>query len=144
MRRSSVEQLSQALDGSRRIAGLVGPALVAITTSEAINLEVVQRQARSNSYLNGSVLFVAGLSIVRAHNWWVRGWPVAVTLTGWTAVLGGLFRMFAPTAEAGRVRSARSIGIAVPFAVGVFLTVMAFPPGAAPTPAEGHRSTRRT
>jgi hypothetical protein len=41
--------------------------------SEALNLEVVQRQFRSNSDLNGSALFVAGLSIVRPHNWWTRG-----------------------------------------------------------------------
>lgn len=144
LRRGSAEQPAEALERSRRIAGLVGPALVAITMSEALNLEVVQRQARSNSYLNGSVLFVAGLSIVRAHNWWTRGWPLTVTLTGWAGMLGGLFRMFAPAAEMGRASGARSIVIAVPFAVGVFLTVMAVRPAARRTPAEQHPFSRFT
>ena len=47
-------------------------------------------------YLNGTLLFVAGLSIVRAHNQWKADWPVLVTLMGWFAIVGGLFRMFDP------------------------------------------------
>jgi predicted phage tail protein len=47
-------------------------------------------------YLNGTLLFVAGLSIVRVHNRWIGGWPVLLTLMGWLAMLGGLIRMIAP------------------------------------------------
>ena len=49
-------------------------------------------------YLNGMVLFVAGLAIVQAYNRWVWKWWLMVTLTGWLLLLGGLFRMIAPTA----------------------------------------------
>ena len=49
-------------------------------------------------YLNGMVLFVAGLAIVQAHNRWVWKWWLMVTLTGWLLLLGGLYRIIAPTA----------------------------------------------
>jgi hypothetical protein len=39
---------------------------------------------------------VAGLAIVRAHNIWVGGWPVLVTVLGWLAILSGLVRMLFP------------------------------------------------
>jgi hypothetical protein len=41
-------------------------------------------------------LFVAGLAVIRAHNLWIRGWPVLVTLVGWFVIFLCLFRMFAP------------------------------------------------
>ena len=40
-------------------------------------------------------MFVGGLAIVRAHNYWVRDWTVLVTLSGWFFLALGLFRMFA-------------------------------------------------
>jgi hypothetical protein len=55
-----------------------------------------------------------------------EGWPVVLTLTGWAAMLGGLSRMFAPRAETGEAGPAAYAGIAVPFGVGVFLTVKAY------------------
>ena len=46
-------------------------------------------------YLSGTLFFVAGLAIVRAHNLWVRAWPVLITATGWFFLVLGLVRMFA-------------------------------------------------
>jgi hypothetical protein len=46
-------------------------------------------------YLSGVLMFVAGLAVVRAHNYWVRDWTVLVTLSGWFSLALGLFRMFA-------------------------------------------------
>src|SRR6266511_4923955 len=89
-------QEEKEVAATKRIAGLIGPALIAITTSEAVNLDFLEKQYRYYSYANGTVVFIAGLAIVRAHNRWTRGWPVTVTLTGWGATLWGLFRMFAP------------------------------------------------
>ncbi len=113
---------------SKRMAGLLGPALLAITTSELVNLDFLEKQYRYYSYMNGTVVFLAGLLIVRAHNRWTRGWPVVVTLTGWVAMLWGLFRMFAPEARQGGASIPTFIGMAVPFAVGVFLTFKAYWP----------------
>jgi hypothetical protein len=122
------EQNEGGATSSKRLAGLIGPTLVAITTSEVINLDFLEKQYRFDSYLNGTVVFVAGLSIVRSHNRWTRGWPLVVTLTGWVAMLGGLFRMFAPEARQGGASIPTFIGIAIPFAVGVFLTYKAYWP----------------
>lgn len=32
---------------------------------------------------------------MRAHNLWVRAWPVLITVTGWFFLVLGLIRMFA-------------------------------------------------
>jgi hypothetical protein len=89
---------------SRCIAGLIGPVLIAISVSEAVNLRFLTAELGPHSvhvvYLNGTLLFVAGLSIVRVHNSWTTSWPVLVTLTGWLSLLFGLIRMFAPIAGA--------------------------------------------
>ncbi len=113
---------------SKRMAGLIGPALIAITTSELANLDFVEQQYRYYSYMNGTVVFLAGLLIVHSHNRWTHGWPVVVTLTGWVAMLWGLFRMFAPEAQQGGASIATFIGMAIPFAVGVFLSFKAYWP----------------
>ena len=127
IRRRSVE--GDADGRSRRLAGLVGPALIAITASEAANLDLVREQYRFDSYLDGSVVFVAGLSVVHGHNRWVGDWPVVLTLTGWAAMLGGLVRMFAPRGQPGHAGPTAYAGIAVPFGTGVFLTVKAYTRG---------------
>jgi multisubunit Na+/H+ antiporter MnhG subunit len=46
-------------------------------------------------YLSGTIMFVAGLAVVRAHNVWEKNWTVLITLTGWFLLLLGLIRMFA-------------------------------------------------
>ncbi len=88
------------MTNSKRIAGLVGPTLIAVTITEWLNLDVfVEAMGPSfapHVYLNGTLLFVAGLAIVRAHPQWMLGWPVLITLIGWFALIGGLGRMVAP------------------------------------------------
>ncbi|MGY1735758.1 hypothetical protein [Geodermatophilus sp. SYSU D00684] len=120
---------AEADERSRRLAGLVGPALLAISASEAVNLDLVREQYRSVSYLDGSLVFVAGLSLVRAHDRWVAGWPVVLTLTGWTALLGGLLRMFAPRPDRSEAGPGARAGTAVAFGAGVLLTAEAYARG---------------
>lgn len=83
------------MTNSVRIAGLVGPFLVALTLTELINLDIWAHTPAVVVYLSGTLLFVAGLSIVRVHNHWTTRWPVLVTI-GWFALLAGLARMMAP------------------------------------------------
>ena len=111
---------------SKHIAQLIGPTLIAVTLSEALNLHIWTVNIAPVTYLNGAIIFVAGLSIVRAHNRWTRGWPVLVTLVGWLAILGGLFRMFAPEAQQGRKNIATYAVVVILFAIGVFLTFKAY------------------
>ncbi|HWP13216.1 MAG TPA: hypothetical protein VNN06_15445 [Ramlibacter sp.] len=85
------------LENSKRIAGLVGPALVAMLVSEfpLVQPHLYDTQIPPVVYLSGTLMFIAGLAIVRAHNCWARDWTVLVTLSGWLFLLLGLFRMFA-------------------------------------------------
>jgi hypothetical protein len=111
---------------SRRMAGLIGPTLVVLGASEAKNYRIWQTNSAPLIYLNGLLLFVAGLSIVRVHNRWTRSWPVMVTLVGWFAMLLGLFRMFAPEAQRAAQSAPATITTAsVVGAIGLFLTFKA-------------------
>jgi hypothetical protein len=82
---------------SKRIAGLVGPTIVAMTASESplVQPHLYDAQIPPVVYLSGVLMFVGGLAIVRAHNHWARDWTVLVTLSGWFFLVLGLFRMFA-------------------------------------------------
>ena len=59
---------------SRRIAGLLGPTLVALAVSEAMNLRIMAENPASVGlvYLNGTLLFVACVAIIQVHNRWTR------------------------------------------------------------------------
>ena len=85
------------MPNSRRIAALVGPTIVAMLVSEfpLVQPHLYDAQIPPVVYLSGVLMFVGGLAIVRAHNHWARDWTVLVTLSGWLALLLGLFRMFA-------------------------------------------------
>jgi hypothetical protein len=81
-------------------------------------------------YLNGTLLFVAGVSSVRVHNRWTRGWPVIVTLVGWVAILGGLFRMFAPEVQQAGQNAPTTITTAsLAGALGLFFDLQSLWPG---------------
>jgi len=82
---------------SKRIAGLVGPTIVAMVVSEfpLVQPHLYDAQIPPVVYLSGVLMFVGGLAIVRAHNRWSRDWTVLVTLSGWFFLSLGLFRMFA-------------------------------------------------
>ena len=118
------------MTNSRRIAGLLGPTLIAIAVSEWINLDLMLRNPAPVVlvYLNGTLLLVAGLSIVRAHSRWNGGWSALVTLMGWLAILGGLFRMFIPgfTQQHEQDTTAIRAVLVGLFGIGTFLTFKAY------------------
>ena len=63
---------------SRHIARLLGPTLLALTLTESINLDIWTETPLPVVYISGTLLFVSGLSIIRAHNHWTASWPVLV------------------------------------------------------------------
>lgn len=81
---------------SKQIASLVGPTMIAVLVSEfpLVQPHLYDAQIPPVVYLSGVLMFVAGLAIIRVHNLWVSNWTVLVTLTGWFALLLGLWRMF--------------------------------------------------
>ena len=112
---------------SRRIAGLVGPVLVAIILTENpfVNPRLYDAQIPPLVYLSGTLLVVAGLSIVRAHNRWSVGWPVLVTVVGWVACALGLVRMTFPHAYLQTETDSGPVVLVVEaalLALGLFLT----------------------
>ena len=113
---------------AQHIAKILGPTLVALSASEAANPHIWTGVSATQVYLAGSLWLVAGLSIVCTHNRWSGGWPVLVTFMGWFAVVGGLFRMFAPEAAQRSVPSPFVLLAiqAVLFAVGAFITYKGF------------------
>jgi len=116
------------MPNSAYIAKLLGPALIGITVTEWMNLDIFTAAIRpsfaTHVYLNGTLLFIAGLAIVRAHNVWSRRWPVLITLVGWVAVVGGLSRMVAPVSaqQAGQSASVVYASLVALLAIGVVLT----------------------
>lgn len=112
---------------SRTIAGLAGPMLIALTISELLNPRLFDANIAPVTYLSGSIWFLGGLAILRVHNRWSRGWPVAVTIVGWFAVILGAVRMFAPelAAQGASTGPTAAITQAVLLAVGGFLTYQA-------------------
>ena len=132
-------QMAPTTAESKRIAGLVGPTLIALSASEALNYHIWDDNLVPVTYLDGTLLFVGGLSVVRAHNRWRGGWPVLTTLAGWSALMLGLARIFAPPGPAaweerrhqrpatGHVRRWRGVDL----------------PGRPPTGAPAMRSARR-
>ncbi|MDO8801894.1 hypothetical protein [Phenylobacterium sp.] len=111
---------------SRHIAGLAGPTLMVMTTSEALNLDIWAGVSPTLVYLNGLMLFVAGLAIVRTHNVWSLRWPLLVTLLGWAALAVGTLRMFAPRAPQLAASASTYAVILLLFLLGAFLTLQAF------------------
>lgn len=120
------------MPNSISIARLLGPALIGITVTEWLNLDVFRAAIgpafATHVYLNGTLLFIAGLAILRAHNAWTRHWSVLITIVGWIGVIGGLGRMVAPMSaqQVGRSGLAVYGSLVVLFAIGLVLTVMAF------------------
>lgn len=85
---------------SRQIAGLIGPAIMAIVAAEfpLVQPHLYDQQTPVGVYTSGMLFFIAGLAIVRAHHRWAANWTALVTLTRWIGLLLGLLRMFAASA----------------------------------------------
>jgi hypothetical protein len=88
------------MNKSKQIGGLVGPTMVAMIAAEfpLVQPHLYDAQIPPVVYISGTLMFVGGLAIVRAHNHWVRDWTVLLTLSGWFFLVLGLFRMFAASA----------------------------------------------
>lgn len=88
------------MNTSKQIGGLVGPTIIAIIVSEfpLVQPHLYDLQTPPVVYVSGTLMFIGGLAIVRAHNRWGRDWTVLVTLSGWVFLVLGLVRMFAAAA----------------------------------------------
>jgi hypothetical protein len=110
------------------LAGVIGPALMALGATEAMNMDIYASQTPNVVYLNGTVLFIAGLALVRLHNLWLLGWPLLVTLTGWSALTLGFYRMLFPAAPQATNSTPTYLMLAGLFIVGAVLSFIAYRP----------------
>lgn len=53
---------------STRLASIMGAALIALAVTEPRNWAIVKQQSTPVVYLNGTILFVTGIALVRTHN----------------------------------------------------------------------------
>jgi hypothetical protein len=111
---------------AERVAAILGPTIMALTASEALNYHIWDTQLPAVTYLNGLFLFVAGVSILRKEHRWTRRWPVLVTIFGWLITLGGLSRMFAPKAQQPSESVGMYVFLTAGFVIGGFLTYKAY------------------
>jgi uncharacterized membrane protein HdeD (DUF308 family) len=123
---------------TKMIAGLVGPTLLAIGLAMLINAGRFPEMAKQIGndpgliFVSGVLLLVAGLAIVRVHNFWSGGWRVVVTVLGWLALIGGILRMFLPfwaasiASTLGQSSTPVITGALVFLLVGGFLSYKAF------------------
>lgn len=81
----------------------------------------------------GMIALVSGLAMVLAHNRWSGGAPtVVVTLLGWVFLVRGLLLLFLPSDfleaffAALRFENYFYLYAAIPFALGLYLTVVGF------------------
>lgn len=119
------------------IASLIGPVLLSVSVSLLLNrsaFQVILAHLESSVlviFLAGIALLVAGIAIVQTHDVW-QGWPVIITLFGWLAIVGGLFRILcAPRMQALGEKVAGNttvLNIATGFSLllGLFLTGKGF------------------
>ena len=120
------------MEKSKSIAGLVGPTIFVMVLSEMSvwNPTLYDTQILPLIYLNGVLLFVAGLAIVKSHNLWVYGWQTLVTITGYLLMIIGLFRMFFPHVQKEKFNNDLTVLIVeiILILIGMFLTFKAYFP----------------
>jgi hypothetical protein len=118
---------------SRRIASYLGPVVMVVAASEAVNVRIWATGLAPLTYQAGLIWLLGGLAILRVHNRWSRSWATSITVVGWFFFFGGLFRMFLPEAQQG-TQNTPAVGIyaldAVLFALGVLMAVRGYWPRA--------------
>jgi hypothetical protein len=105
---------------SRQVASFLGPTVIVLAASEAMNVRIWATGLAPLTYLAGLAWFLGGFAVLRVHNRWSAGWPVSITIVGWFFLVGGLFRMFFPEAQQGN-QNTPAVGI---YALDVVLVVL--------------------
>jgi hypothetical protein len=113
---------ASATMNSRQLAGLIGPTLIALGATEALNIHMFENQIAPVVYLDGTILFVVGVALIRAHNRWAWKWQTFITVIGWVLLAGGLYRMIAPEAPQAHANAGSYAMFAAIVAIGLFLS----------------------
>ena len=117
------------MSSERNAAAIVGPTALAMALGEALNASIFVNTDPQLTFLDGALLFIAGVSLLRAHSAWVMRWPVVITILGWTVAGVGLSRLIEPTVEPGPTSGPGFIaGLVVLVLLGLFLSWKGYGP----------------
>jgi hypothetical protein len=92
-----------AVETSIYLAKLIGPIYLVVAVGLLLNPGNARASVKELPdspalfYLSGILALIIGGLIVLLHNVW-SGWPIAITLLGWAAILKGVVRLIAPDA----------------------------------------------
>lgn len=118
------------MEKSKSIAAIVGPTMIVMPLSEMKfwNPTLYETQIVPLIYLNGVILFVAGLAIIKNHNIWIRGWQTILTCIGYAIMLIGLLRMFFPQVQKSEFDNNSTIMMVeiILIVIGLYLTFKAY------------------
>jgi hypothetical protein len=125
------------METSIYLAKLMGPIYLVIAIGMLLNRDhyraVANEVAASPAlfYLAGVLALVIGGLIVLLNNVW-SGWPVVITILGWTAIAKGVVRTVLPARATswaakvtGNANAMMGAGLAA-LALGAFLTAMGY------------------
>ncbi|KAJ1564292.1 hypothetical protein HK096_008716 [Nowakowskiella sp. JEL0078] len=87
-----------SVESSKFLARLLGPALCVLSATEAKNSTIWSQTDSTLVYLNGTILFVCGWSVILNHYVWTWNWRVLNTSIGCLMMGLGLYRMISPNA----------------------------------------------
>jgi positive regulator of sigma E activity len=126
------------MTASAYIARILGPILVIIGLGLLLEGEMFRAMAgeflksAALIYFSGLITLAVGLAILNVHHVWTRDWRSVITVFGWLAVIGGIFRILAPTLvqRMGDSLFAHQrwpiMGAIMTLALGAFLSVMGY------------------
>ncbi len=135
---AGIEGRDGRMTPSTFIARILGPVLVIIGLCLLLEGEAFRVMAgefvrnAGMIYLSGIISIAVGLAILNVHHLWVADWRVLVTIFGWLALIGGIFRVLA-TSVVQRVGDKvithprwLVVGAVGTLVLGGFLTIMGY------------------
>ena len=126
------------METSLFIAKIMGPLLIIVSISSILNaqyyIKMVENFIESPAliYIAGLLAILTGLVLINTHNIWIADWPVIITIFGWLAFFGGIFRVALPkqvkTLGSTMIerKSLLLIIITINLALGCYLTLVGY------------------
>ncbi len=97
-----------------------------LSLSEFLNFKIWTKVEATVVYLNGLLLFIGGLALIRSRNHWTIDWTLLITLLGWLSLTLGLYRIFFPYSKQLERNTFTYVTLGTLFFAGFFLTVKAY------------------
>lgn len=86
---------------SNYLAEIWGISIVIIALALLIKEKHLKRlfvavETEQGLFLWGVIAVITGVAMVLAHNVWIQGWQVIITIFGWITLIKGIILLFAP------------------------------------------------